>query len=292
VKKGALSLDLSYAIQNNKLTSQNRFFIDQMTLGEKVDSEDATHLPVGLAISLLKNREGEIELNLPISGSLDDPTFRVRKVLLKTLVNLLEKAATSPFALVGALIPGGADVSTIAFPCGTARLDEEATKKLDAIAGLLAKKTDLHLEIQPVGEMKTDTEALRREMVPLRLQQLKLKKMGKREREGVAPEQISITDDEYERYLWQAYKAEKFEKPTGMLGLTTRLPVDKMKRLMTENMQVNGEDVNELVDRRGLAVMQYLSETAGVPAERLFIIDSRIEPGENPAGCAVTFNLK
>ena len=129
MKKGALSLDLSYAIQNNQLTSQNRLFIDQMTLGEKVDSDDATGLPVGLAISLLKNREGEIELDLPVSGSLDDPTFRVRKVILKTLVNLLEKAATSPFALVGALIPGGADVSTISFPCGTARLDEEATKK-------------------------------------------------------------------------------------------------------------------------------------------------------------------
>ena len=106
VKKGTLSLDLNYAIQDNQLTSQNKFFIDQMTLGKKVDSEDATRLPVGLAISLLKNRKGEIELDLPVSGSLDDPAFRVRKVMLKTLVNLLEKAATSPFALVGRNDPG------------------------------------------------------------------------------------------------------------------------------------------------------------------------------------------
>ncbi len=292
VKKGALSLDLNYSIHNNQLTSQNKFFIDQMTLGGKVDSKDATRLPVGLAISLLKNREGEIELDLPISGSLDDPTFRVRKVLLKTLVNLLEKVATSPFALVGALIPGGADVSTIAFPCGTARFDDEATKKLDAIADLLMEKADLRLEIQPLGEIKIDTESLRREMVMLRMQQLKFKKMSKRERNETVPEQTAITANEYEKYLWQAYKAEKFEKPKGALGLTKRLPVNEMERLLSENMQVDDEDVNELIDRRGLAVKQYLNETAGVPAERLFIIDSRIESLGSPAGCAVTLNLK
>ena len=253
VKKGTLSLDLNYAIQDNQLTSQNKFFIDQMTLGDKVDSKDATGLPVGLAISLLKNSKGEIELDLPVSGSLDDPSFRVRKVILKTLVNLLEKAATSPFALVGALIPGGVDVSSISFPCGTARLDDEATKRLDAIAGLLTEKLDLRLEIQPVGETATDTEGLRREMVQLRLQQLKFKDMSKREREGLTPEEVIIPDDEYEDYLWQAYKAEKFEKPEGLLGLTKRLPADEMEQLMVANMQVDDEDVNELVDRRGLA---------------------------------------
>jgi hypothetical protein len=292
VKKGALSLDLNYSIHNNQLTSQNKFFIDQMTLGGKVDSKDATRLPVGLAISLLKNREGEIELDLPISGSLDDPTFRVRKVLLKTLVNLLEKAATSPFALVGALIPGGTDVSTIAFPCGTSRLDEKAIQKLDIIAGLLAEKSDLHLEIKAIGVKDTDTEALRREMVMLRLQQLKFKKMSERDRKELTPETVIITADEYKQYLWQAYKAEKFDKPSGLLGLTKRLPDDEMERLMAAHMQVDDGDIHALVDRRALAAKQYLSETAGVPAERLFIIDSRIEPGGSPTGCAVTLNLK
>lgn len=292
LKKGALSLNLDYVIQDNQLTSQNRFFIDQMTLGEKVDSEDATSLPVGLAISLLKNRKGEIDLDLPVSGSLDDPSFRVGKVILKTLVNLLEKAATSPFALVGALIPDGADISSITFPCGTARLDDEANKKLNLIAELLKEKPDLRLEIQPVGETKTDTGGLRHEMVLLRMQQLKVKDMSKRERAGLTSEQIIIPDDEYEDYLWQAYKAEKFEKPKSLLGLTKRLPAEEMERLMLENMTVDDEDVAELVDRRGLAVKQYLNETAGVPAERLFIVNSRIEQESGPAACAVTFNLK
>jgi len=292
VEKGALSLDLNYVIQENQLTSQNKFFIDQMTLGDKVDSKDATRLPVGLAISLLKNREGEIELDLPISGSLDDPTFRVRKVLLKTLVNLLEKAATSPFALVGALIPGGADISTIAFPCGTSRLNEKAIQKLDIIAGLLAEKSDLHLEIKAIGVKDTDTEALRHELVMLSLQQLKFKKMSKRDRKELTPETVVITADEYEKYLWQAYKAEKFKKPAGLMGLTKRLPNDEMERLMAAHMQVDDGDIHALVDRRALAAKQYLSDTSGVPAERLFIINSRIQPGEDPAGCAVTLNLK
>lgn len=292
LKKGTLSLDLNYAIQNNRLTSQNKFFIDQMTLGKKVDSKDATSLPVGLAISLLKNRKGEIALDLPASGSLDDPSFRVSKVILKTLVNLLEKAATSPFALVGAMIPGGADISSIAFPCGTARLDAEAVKKLNALAGLLAEKPDLRLEIQPVGNMESDAEGLRREMVLFKLQQLTFKDMSKHEREGLTPEEVVIPDDEYEDYLWQAYKAEKFEKPEGLLGLTRRLPADEMEQLMVANTQVDDDDVKELVDRRGLAVRQYLSETAGVPAERLFIVDSRVDSGNGSSGCAVAFNLK
>jgi len=292
IKKGALSLDLNYAIQDNRLTSQNRFFIDQMTLGEKVDSEDATGLPVGLAISLLKNRAGEIQLDLPVAGSLDDPTFRVRKVILKTLVNLLEKAATSPFALVGAIIPGGSDVSTIAFPCGTARLDEKATQKLDLIAGLLAEKPDLHLEIKALGVKETDREALRQEMMMLRLQQIKFKKMSARKQKGFSPETVVITDDEYDDYLWQAYKAEKFEKPKGALGLTKRLPVAEMERLMAANMQVDSGDVTALVDRRARAAKQYLTETAGLATERLFIINSHIEPGNNPAGCAVSLDLK
>ena len=140
--------------------------------------------------------------------------------------------------------------------------------------------------------MEIDTEALRHEMVMLRMQELKLKKMSKRQRKELVPEQISITDDEYEKYLWQAYKAEKFEKPTGLMGITKRLPIDEMKRLMTKNMPVDDDDVNELVDRRGLAVMQYLSETAGIPAGRLLIADSRITTGRDPAGCAVKCNLE
>ena len=101
IEKGKLSLDLKYHIENRKLDAQNRIFLDQFTFGEKVDSPTATKLPVKLAVALLKNRKGEIDLNIPVSGSLDDPKFSIFSVILKIILNLLVKAATSPFALIG-----------------------------------------------------------------------------------------------------------------------------------------------------------------------------------------------
>ena len=292
IEKGRLSFDLTYTIKNNQLTSQNKVFLDQFTLGKSVDSKEATSLPVGLAISLLKDRKGGIHLDLPVSGSLDDPSFKVGKVVLQMLVNLLEKAATSPFALVGALIPGGADISNIPFTCGTAELNDEATKKLDAVAGLLADKTDLSLEIQAVAETDQDREGLRQEMVTGKLRALKFNDLSKKEREGLTPDKIVILTNEYEGYLRQAYKAEKFQKPEGMLGLNKRLPADEMKKLMLEHTTVDDEDMKELLQQRGLNVKQYLTETAKVPPERLFIIDSRLDSGKSPAGCCVEFKLK
>jgi len=292
VEKGRLSFDLTYTIKNNQLTSQNKVFLDQFTLGKSVDSKDATSLPVGLAISLLKDRKGEIHLDLPVSGSLDDPSFKVGKVILQVLVNLLEKAATSPFALVGALIPGGADISNISFTCGTAELNGEAIKKLAAIAGLLAEKTDLSLEIQAAADAEADREGLRQEMVLRKMRALKFNDLSKKEREGLTPEKVVIPSGEYEDYLRQAYKAEKFQKPQGVLGISKRLPADEMKKLMAEHMQVDDDDMKELLQQRGLAVKQHLTEIAKVPPERLFIIDSRLDSGKGPAGCCVEFKLK
>ena len=292
IEKGRLSFDLAYHIKNNQLTSQNKVSLDQFMLGKNVKSKEATSLPVGLAISLLKNRKGEILLDLPVSGSLDDPGFRVRKVILKTLVNLLEKAATSPFALLGKLVPDGIDISNITFTCGTAILNSEAITKLDVLAGLLAKKPGLSLEIQAAAEAGLDLEGLREEMVLNKLRMQKFNGLSKKERTGISPYKISILEEEYEKYLRKAYKAENFQKPQGMLGLNKRLPTEEMKKLMLENTEVNNDDMNDLLLQRGLSVKQYLTETGKVPAERLFIIDSSFNSSKSPEGCSVEFKLK
>lgn len=292
IEKGRLSFDLAYHIKNNQLTSQNKVSLDQFTLGKNVKSKDATSLPVGLAISLLKNRKGEILLDLPVSGSLDDPSFRIRKVVLKTLVNLLEKAATSPFSLLGKLVPGGVDISNITFTCGNASLNSEAIKKLDVLAGLLVEKTGLSLEIQASAETELDREGLREEMVLNKLRMQKFNDLSKKERAGIAPNKLIILKEENEKYLRNAYKAEKFQKPQGMLGLNKRLPTEEMKKLMLENTEVNDNDMNDLLHQRGLAVKQYLTETGKVSAERLFIIDSKFNSSKSPKGCNVEFRLK
>jgi hypothetical protein len=99
IEKGKLSLFVKYKIENKQLTAENRVFLDQLTFGEAVDSPDATKLPVTLAVALLKNQNGEIDINLPIAGSLDDPQFSIGGLVVKVIVNLLVKAVTSPFAL-------------------------------------------------------------------------------------------------------------------------------------------------------------------------------------------------
>ena len=106
IEKGKLTMNLSYLIDKRQLKAENKIFIDQFTFGEKVESEDATKLPVQLAISLLKDRDGRINLDIPVEGSLDDPKFRLGKVIWSVIVNLITKAVTAPFALLGAL--GGA----------------------------------------------------------------------------------------------------------------------------------------------------------------------------------------
>ena len=118
IDKGKLSFDVQYLIENRKLDSKNTVFIDQLTFGERVESPDATKLPVRLAVALLKDRKGQIKLDLPVTGSLDDPQFSVWRIVLKIIVNLLTKAATAPFALIGAMFGGGEDLDYIEFDYG------------------------------------------------------------------------------------------------------------------------------------------------------------------------------
>ena len=127
IQRGKLDLDLAYKVAQRRLEAQNKILLDQFDFGEKVASPKATHLPVRLAVSLLKDREGRITLNLPVSGSLDDPKFRVGRIILKMIVNLLAKVATSPFSLLGSLFGGSsAELDTVAFAPGAATLDDTA----------------------------------------------------------------------------------------------------------------------------------------------------------------------
>ena len=109
IAEGKLNMDLAYELVGKKLQSKNVITLDQFTFGEKVNSPDATHLPVRLAIAILKDREGKIVLDVPIEGSLDDPQFRIGKVVTRAILNILTKVATSPFSLVGALFGGGGE---------------------------------------------------------------------------------------------------------------------------------------------------------------------------------------
>ena len=107
IEKGKMSFNVNYRIENRILTAQNQLILNQLTFGERIKSPTATKLPVLLAVALLTDRQGVINVNLPIKGSLDDPQFSVGGIILKIILNVIERAVTSPFALIGSLLGGG-----------------------------------------------------------------------------------------------------------------------------------------------------------------------------------------
>lgn len=161
IDKGKLNLDLGYLIQDRKLQATNKVVLNQLTLGDKVDSPDAMNLPLKLAVAILKDKDGVIDIDLPLSGSLDDPQFRVAPLVWKALLNLLTKAATAPFSLIAGLVGGGDDMDAVAFAAGDASLSPEGADKLGKLAQALAQRPGLGVEIRGAYDPADDARALR-----------------------------------------------------------------------------------------------------------------------------------
>jgi hypothetical protein len=147
IEKGKLSVDIDYKIENRQLTAAHKFVIDQLELGERVESPDAVHLPLKIAVALLKDRNGVIDIDLPVTGSLDDPQFRIGPLIWKAVLNLMAKVATAPFAMLGHLFGGGEQMNYIDFPPGSAVLDASEHDKLVALVKALKEKDKLELDV-------------------------------------------------------------------------------------------------------------------------------------------------
>lgn len=291
IEKGKLSLNVAYKLENNQLAAENRLFIDQFTFGDKIESPDATTLPVNLAISLLKNNRGEIDLNLPISGSLDDPQFSIGGLIVKVIVNLFVKAVTSPFALLGSMFGSGDELSNVEFAAGRATLNDAAGKKLEALAKALNERNALKLEITGRADPESDREGAKRVALERAMQAEKLKDL-KKAGEGKSLEEIEIAPEESKTYLTRAYKEAKFPKPRNMIGLQKDLPVEEMEKLMLTNLPVSADDIKALAGRRAEVVQGWLVEQGKVPPERVFLLPAKVEADEKGKASRVDFSLK
>ncbi|RII27695.1 MAG: flagellar motor protein MotB [Geobacter sp.] len=272
VEKGKLSLDLKYLIDKKALSSENKVFIDQFTFGKKVESERATNLPVRLAVALLKDRKGEIHLDLPVTGRTDDPKFSVWSVVLQMLKNLLVKAATSPLALLSSF-GGSDDFSSVGFTPGSASLSPAEQEKLLKLAGSLNDRPSINLEISGFVDREKDREGYRSELLNRKLkaekfQMLVKSKLNKPEQ---TPDNVEVLPDEYSRLLKEVYRKEKFPKPRNIIGLVKDLPDEEMKKLIITNTKVGDEQLGTLASDRATAVKNYLVEKGKMPAERLFL---------------------
>jgi uncharacterized protein involved in outer membrane biogenesis len=277
IAKGKLSMELAYLIDQRKLTAENRVFIDQFEFGDKVESPDAVNLPVSLAVSLLKDSQGRINLDVPVSGSLDDPKFRLGKVIWQVIVNLVTKIVTSPFALLGSLGGGGEqELSYVQFEYGSAKLEAQAEAKLETLAKALRDRPALKLEASAYVDAERDPEALRKAILERKIKAQKLKDLAKRGEAPPSVDDVSIAPgEEYETYLERAYKAEKFPKPRNLIGLTKELPVPEMEKLMLTNIVVGPDELRLLALQRAQAVRDHLTTKGQVPSERIFLVEPK-----------------
>jgi len=295
IDKGKFSFDVQYLINKRKLDAKNSIFIDQFTFGDKVESPDAVKLPVKLAVALLKDRRGQIKLDIPVTGSLDDPEFSVWKIIVKVLMNLLAKAATAPFALLGSLFGGGEELGYVEFDYGRANLTDANVKKIDTLVKALEDRPSLRLDITGFVDIERDKEGLKKYLIEKKVKTQKLKDMLKKTSESIQVDDVKIEPQEYEKYLRQAYSAEKFPKPRTVIGLEKTIPVEEMEKLMLTHVEVKDEDLRALAAQRSARVKDAILKTGKVEAGRLFVVEPKSlspEAKEKLKASRVDFALK
>jgi uncharacterized protein involved in outer membrane biogenesis len=275
IERGKLSFNVKYKVENRKLSAENKIILNQLTFGEKVESPTATKLPVLLAVALMKDRNGVIDVDLPISGSLDDPQFSVGGIVLRIIINLITRAVTAPFTLLASAFGGGGsgeELSYVEFDNGRANLDDSDRAKIATLAKALNNRPALSLEIIGRADPLTDLDGLKRVGIERKVKAQKLKELA---RKGEAPrsvDDVQVAASEYPRYLKAAYGEESFPKPRNLIGLAQDLPVPEMERLMMQHAKASDDDMGQLASQRAQGVRDALLATGQVGAERLSVI--------------------
>jgi len=287
IEKGQMALDLHYTIDHKRLQAQNKILIDQLVLGDKIDNPKAVNLPLELAVSLLKDSSGKINLDFPISGSLEDPKFSIGALVGDVLVNMISKVATAPFKAIAAMFDSDADLSTVDFVAGSSELTPDAIDKLTKIAKALKDKPELVLEIKAQAYHAQDWPMLSRDVVLEVLKKKKSSELREQQGERIRAEYIALSEADYLRLL-AAFYAEVFpgEIDVNMLGkprMKHNPDIDfyTIARLQLEAiMQPEPHRLNDLAIARSNRIAQYLSEQAGIDKARLYLLGTEIAKGE------------
>ncbi|RBB39797.1 AsmA family protein [Burkholderia reimsis] len=275
ITKGKLNVDLHYELANDQLKANNHIFIDQLTFGDHVENDTATRLPVKLAISLLKNTRGQIDVNLPVSGSLSNPEFSVGGLIWRAVLNLIAKAVTSPFSLLAhAFGSGGEDLGYVEFAPGSYQLDDAQQKKLDTVVKMLTEKPSIRLDLIGRVDPAKDTSGLGDAYVERLVRQQKLKDVIG-QGESIDPMSVKVEPAEYSKYLTRAYKAADFKKPRNLIGLQKTLPDADMKKALAEHAPADDNALRALAQQRAQAVRQYLD--GKIDSSRVFVVAPKLD---------------
>jgi len=281
IERGKLSMDVHYLVQpDGRLEAKNHVILNQLTFGDRIESPSATKLPVRLAVALLSDRHGVIDVNLPISGSINDPKFSVGGIIVQVIVSLITKIITAPFSwLAGG---GGEDLSTIAFRPGTSVTAGNADAALDKVAKALQERPSLQMTVTGAADPASEDEAIRQALLEQRLNAQRRNEALRAGAAASAPEAMS--PEEHERLLRAVYRDTDLpDKPRNIIGIAKDIPAPEMEAMLKKHMLVSEDTVRQLALQRGLAVRDALV-AKGLPSERLFLAAPKLHAsGEGDA---------
>lgn len=276
IERGKLSVDLAYRVDpDGQLSASNQIILNQLSFGERIEGSTAPNLPVKLAVALLADRNGVIDINLPISGSLNDPQFRLGPIIVKVIFNLIGKAITSPFALIaGAFAGDGPDMSQVPFAPGSAVLADDGQRQLESVAKALASRPALQLTVMGHSDLESERAGYQRARLDAQVQAEKRRQLA---RSGAAvPTTLSVSAQEYPELLKEVYRRADVAKPRNLVGLAKDIPVADMEKLLMAAVPVTEDAMRELAVARAVAVKDFLS-TRSVPEDRLFLGAPRVK---------------
>lgn len=275
--KGRLSADVHYKLDQGKLSADNHISIEQLTFGDRLEGTGISHLPVKLAVALLKDSQGRIDVHLPVSGSLDDPKFSVGGLVWHALINLIGRAVTSPFRLLSSSFggAGGQDLGYVEFVPGSSALGADAEKRLTLIVKALADRPSLNLDIIGRVDPSKDVPGLRTVTVDQLVRAEQRDDQSDSAGATAAGVETPLSPDDYSKYLDKAYKHAKFKKPRDLIGLTKSQPAEVMKDMLEQNVPTDADAMRQLAERRADAVRGWLR--GKVPDKRLFLLAPKLD---------------
>jgi uncharacterized protein involved in outer membrane biogenesis len=276
IERGKLSMDVAYRIADDgRLEARNQLVLNQLTFGEHIDSPTATRLPVKLALALLSDRHGVIDINLPISGSVNDPQFSIWGLVFKAIGNLITKAVTAPFSLLAG--GGGQDLSLVEFVPGTTHIAPASNATMERVAKALVERPKLRMTVTGAADPVSEREAIQAATLQTRLHAEQRRSLARAGTTLAADAALPpLTTEERTRLVKRLYSETALpDKPRNFIGIDKDLPLAEMEARLKAGTVVSTDTARELALQRGLAVRDALI-ARGLSSERLFLGAPRV----------------
>ncbi|MDD1023070.1 DUF748 domain-containing protein [Pseudomonas sp. TNT2022 ID1048] len=285
IRKGRLNLDLHYMITKGQLKAENKLVVEQLQLGEKVDSPDAVDLPIRLAVALLKDTDGKISIELPISGDLNNPQFSVMPIVWQTLRNLVLRAAQAPFKFIGGLVTGGdsEDLSSVSFAPGSSELSKESESALTTLAKALKERPTLRLEIEGTSAQSSDGPLIAEQRLEREYQYNYYKILQRRgDKVPAQASLLQVPEGEKAPLLEGIYRTRLKQQPPAEW---TQLSRDERSAKLREGLIKfwSGSDVllRQLGQERASSIKDFLVDKGQLADDRVYFIDANLGQAES-----------